>query len=189
MVARKRFIGNALHQAFFIQAAVLQQPLLNRQVNRQVFTQGFFQAGNIPLVMDGFRRHIVFDDAFHHLADHFFNVFLQRIFSQNVIALRVNNLTLLVIDVIVFQQVFADIEVARLNFSLRVFNRARDHFMLNRFIFLQPHGAHHRHHAVTGENAHQVIFKRQVEARNARVTLTAGAAAELVVNPARFVAL
>ena len=44
-------------------------------------------------------------------------------------------------------------------------------------------------HAVAGEDAHQVVFERQVEAARARVALAAGAAAELVVDAARLVAL
>ena len=43
-------------------------------------------------------------------------------------------------------------------------------------------------HPVGGEDAHQVVFERQVEARGARVALAAGAAAQLVVDAARFVA-
>ena len=43
--------------------------------------------------------------------------------------------------------------------------------------------------AVAGEDAHQRVFERQVEARAARVALAAGAAAQLVVDAARFVAL
>src|SRR5690606_2589361 len=39
------------------------------------------------------------------------------------------------------------------------------------------------------EDAHQVVVEREVEARGARVALTAGAAAELVVDAAGLVAL
>jgi hypothetical protein len=40
-----------------------------------------------------------------------------------------------------------------------------------------------------GEDAHEVVFEREVEARGTRVALTAGAAAKLVVDAARLVAL
>ena len=43
--------------------------------------------------------------------------------------------------------------------------------------------------AVAGEQAHEVVLGGQVEARLARVALAAGAAAQLVVDPARLVAL
>ncbi len=44
-------------------------------------------------------------------------------------------------------------------------------------------------HAVAAEQAHEVVFERQVELRGARVALTAGTAAQLVVDAARLVAL
>ncbi len=52
---------------------------------------------------------------------------------------------------------------------------------------LQPF--HDRAHAITREDAHQRVVERQVEARGARVALAARAAAQLVVDPARLVAL
>ena len=42
---------------------------------------------------------------------------------------------------------------------------------------------------VAGEQAHQVVLGREVEARLAGIALAAGAAAQLVVDPARLVAL
>ena len=42
---------------------------------------------------------------------------------------------------------------------------------------------------LAGEAPHQVVVEREKEARRARVALAAGAAAELVVDPARLVAL
>ena len=50
---------------------------------------------------------------------------------------------------------------------------------------LLQHAAHRRRR----ENAHERVVERQIEARCTRVTLTAGAAAQLVVDAARFVAL
>src|SRR6185437_5107296 len=39
------------------------------------------------------------------------------------------------------------------------------------------------------EDAHQIVFEREVEARRAGIALAAGAAAQLVVDAARLVAL
>ena len=44
-------------------------------------------------------------------------------------------------------------------------------------------------HARAAEQAHKVVFERQVELRGARVALTAGTAAQLVVDTSAFVAL
>jgi hypothetical protein len=43
--------------------------------------------------------------------------------------------------------------------------------------------------AVAGEQAHQIVLGGEEEARLARITLPAGAAAQLVVDPSRLVAL
>ena len=40
-----------------------------------------------------------------------------------------------------------------------------------------------------GEDAHQVVFEREIEARCAGIALAAGAATKLVVDAARLVAL
>ena len=52
-----------------------------------------------------------------------------------------------------------------------------------------PEPLHQARDAVRPEDAHQVVFERQVEARGARVALAAGAAAQLVVDAARLVPL
>ena len=52
----------------------------------------------------------------------------------------------------------------------------------------RPSFLQHAVHALGAEDAHQVILKRQVEFRAARVALTAGTAAQLVVDTAAFVA-
>ena len=40
-----------------------------------------------------------------------------------------------------------------------------------------------------GEDAHQVIFQREIKARGAGIALAAGASAKLVIDAARFVTL
>ena len=45
------------------------------------------------------------------------------------------------------------------------------------------------HDSARGEETHEVVFERKVEPALARVALTAGSAAELVVDAAGFVAL
>ncbi len=59
----------------------------------------------------------------------------------------------------------------------------------DRLAFLDAEGAHDRVQALAGEDAQQVVLARQEELRVAGVALTAGAAAQLVVDAAAFVAL
>ena len=105
-------------------------------------------------------------------------------------ALLVDHLALVVGDVVEQQQLLADVEVVRLDLALRLLDLAGEHAALDDLAFLhaghlqQPLGAHR-----VAEDAHQVVFHRQVEAARARVALAARAAAQLVVDAARLVAL
>ena len=65
----------------------------------------------------------------------------------------------------------------------------RHHAVLDRHAFFHAELLHQAGDAVGPEDAHQVVFERQVEARRARVALAAGAAAQLVVDAPRLVAL
>ena len=56
--------------------------------------------------------------------------------------------------------------------------------MLDRLVIGHPHALHEALHAVTREDAHEVVFEGQIEAARAVVTLAARAAAELIVDAA-----
>ena len=108
---------------------------------------------------------------------------------EDLAAQRVDALTLLVHHVVVLEQVLADGEVLRLDLRLRALDGARDHAVLDRHAFFHAEPLHQAGDAVRPEDPHQVVFERQVEARRARVALAAGAAAQLVVDAPRLVAL
>ena len=64
----------------------------------------------------------------------------------------------------------------------------RDHLRLERHV-VGERRVHHPLHQPGREQAHQLVFEREVEAALAGVALTAGAAAQLVVDAARLVPL
>ena len=82
---------------------------------------------------------------------------------QNVIALLVNDFALVVRYVIVFQQLLADIEIARLNFALSAFNTARDHTGFNSLALRHIQTVHDGLDAFARKNAHQRIIKTEVK--------------------------
>ena len=104
-------------------------------------------------------------------------------------ALLEDHLALVVHHVVVFQQVLADVEVARLDLLLRLLQRLVDPGMDDRLALLEAELLQHAVHALGAEDAHQVVLQRQEEFRAAGVALAAGAAAQLVVDAAAFVAL
>ncbi len=109
--------------------------------------------------------------------------------AMKSLALLEHDLALVVHDVVVLQDVLADVEVARLDLLLRLLDRLVDPGMDDRLAFLEAELLQHAVHAVGAEDAHQVVLERQVELRAAGIALAAGAAAQLVVDAPRFVAL
>src|SRR5260370_39814731 len=126
--------------------------------------------------------------------------FVRDIFGdfENVVALvlsfqrgtpnAVNGLALLVHYVVVFEQVFAGVEVLRFDRLLRVLYAARNELGLDGHAFRHAQTVHQRLHAFAAEDAHEIVFEREEEARRTRVALTDGASAQLIVDAAGFVA-
>src|SRR5271157_3670357 len=83
---------------------------------------------------------------------------------------------------------FAGFEVLALDGFLRGLDSARNHARFDRNAFLHAQALQQVRNPLLGEDAHQVVFKRKIEARRAGVTLAAGASAKLIVNAARLVA-
>src|SRR6185295_11955823 len=104
-------------------------------------------------------------------------------------ALLVDDFALVVGDVVVLEQLLANVEVARLDLALRALDRAGDEARLDRLALGHLQAIHDRADAVAGEDAHQRVVEAEVEARRPRVALPARAAAQLVVDAAALVAL
>ncbi len=110
--------------------------------------------------------------------------------AHEVGALLVNHAPLIVRDVVVFQQLLAGIEVVLFHPPLRPLDLARQHAAFDRLARLHAHPGHERLHARRiAENAHQIVFERQIEPAGSRIALAAGTAAQLIVDAPRFVAL
>ena len=120
-----------------------------------------------------------------HVGDGFINRFV----AHELEPLLENHLALVIHHVVELQQVLADIEVARFDFLLRLFERFIDPGMNDRLVLLQTQLLQHAVKFVGAEDAHEVIFERQEEFRMAGIALAAGAAAQLVIDAAAFVPL
>ena len=111
--------------------------------------------------------------VFHHAADRRAHAWL----VHDLPALVVDDLALSVNDVVVLQDVFADVEVVPLDAHLRALDGFADQAVLDRHIFIQLHAIHDAGYALSAEPAHQIVFQRDEEARRARITLPARTAA------------
>ena len=121
--------------------------------------------------------------AVHHLSQ----VVCQVFAAQDGPSVLVDHFALLVHDVVVLQQLFADFEIVRFDLLLGVGDGAGNHPVLDRDAFFHAELEHQLRDPFGGEDAHQVVFQRQIEPRRARIALAAGAASELVVDTAALV--
>ena len=132
--------------------------------------------------------HAAVHGVVHDLGD----VVGQVLAVQNLIALGVDDLALLVHDVVVLKDALAHGEVDALDLVLGALDGLGDDLVLDGHVVAHVGGDHHLGdavHLVAAEQAHEVVLERQVELGLARIALTAGAAAQLVVDTTGLVAL
>ena len=121
----------------------------------------------------------------HHRLD----IPAQILAVKHLTALLVDDLPLDVHHVVVFQHALTRLIVAALHGLLRVFDRAGENFCVDGRVLVDAERLHHVLHPLRAEQPHDVILKRKEKARLTGVTLTSGAPAELIVDPARLVPL
>ena len=102
---------------------------------------------------------------------------------EHAAALFVDDHALRVHHVVVLEDVLAGDEVLLLDLLLGALDLAREDRRLHRLVVRDLEALHDPVDAVAGEEPHEVVLRGEVEARLARVALTAGAAAQLVVDP------
>ena len=80
-------------------------------------------------------------------------------------------------------------EVPGFHVLLGIFHGVAENLGVDGRVLVHAEGVHHVHDALRAEQTHDVVLQREEEARLAGVALTAGTAAELIVDTAGFVAL
>ena len=128
------------------------------------------------------------EDAFGGVVNHVGDVHADAFAHQCVVALGVDEVTLLVHHVVVFNQAFADTEVVLLHFLLCAFDGVGNHRVLNHLAFLESHPVHDGGYTFGAEHTHQVVLQADIEDGATGVTLTSGTSAQLSVHTAALVA-
>ena len=139
----------------------------------------------VPLGLD--LAEVRVDDALELLLDEGQHGLAEVLVVEDLVALGVDPLALLVDDVVVLDDALADVEVVALDAGLRVLHGLGDHARLDGHVALEAHALHERRDAVAGEALQEGVLQGEVEARRAGVALAAGAAAQLVVDAAGIV--
>src|SRR5581483_7601527 len=107
---------------------------------------------------------------------------------KQLAAQAIDGLALLVHHVVVLEQMFTRLEVLRFNGLLRTFDSLRDHLRLDRDALIHTQPLQQGAHPLLREDAHQIVFEREIEARLAGIALASCAAAKLIVDTPRLVA-
>ena len=109
--------------------------------------------------VDGEGRHHVAYRVVHHAKE----ALPDLVSGQDLFALGVDDLALLVHDIIVFDQMLANVEVMGLDLLLGIFDGAGDHAVGDGFTLLYLEQVHDLGHPFGTEDAQQVVLQRQVE--------------------------
>src|SRR6056300_1985159 len=113
-----------------------------------------------------------------------------RIFGvENIVAIAVDDASLAVHDIVVFEDVFTRKVVALFDFLLCVFNGLVEPWVLQLLAFFEAETLHHFRHPFGGtELHHELILEADVENGGTRVALTRTTSAQLAINTAAAVA-
>ena len=180
--------GDALAD-LLVRDAFLLGPFIDRKVDGDGFAQLLAQACSVPLLGIGVFRDIPRDEVVDHLMAHVVDRLGHVLAAHDADALLEDDLALVVHHIVEFEQVLADVEVARFDLLLGLFQRLVDPRMDDRLVLLEAQLLQHRIHALGTEDAHEVVIEREIEQRAAGIALAAGAAAQLVVDAPALVAL
>ena len=125
---------------------------------------------------------------FHHSADHGNDAVPQVFAVQHTFSFAVDDLSLFIHDLVIFQEVFTDGKVVALHLFLGVFNGLGKHPRFNGLILCHAHGINYLHGPFGTKQAHQLILQGNIEPGFAGVPLTAGTASKLVIDTSGFMA-
>lgn len=93
------------------------------------------------------------------MLDHAHDILTQVLAEEDLAALAVHDFTLLVHDIVILEDVLADVEVACLDLLLSVLDGIRDELVFDWLILVHAELVHDARDAVRGEEAQQVVFE------------------------------
>ena len=120
------FIFDAFDETLFnvlvVQSTVFFQPAFNIDMQAEIGGKLVLKCRNVPLLFHAVRRNVVINQIADNVGANFASQIADVFSRQDFVALMVNHFTLVVGNVIVFQNLFTHIEVAAFDFTLRAFD-------------------------------------------------------------------
>ena len=181
------FLPNQFQMGFAIAASDRREIGMQRAADDAL--ESFQHFGHVPIFERNARRHELIGIGKNDIFESVQNRVFELAALEHVVAQTVYRFALGIHDVVVFEQILSDIEVASFDAFLRRFDRFRNEPRFDGDIGLFVH-AEERHaifEFLAAEDAQQIVVQRQEETACARIALTPGAPAQLIVDAARFV--
>ena len=116
-----RGIANTILDHFGLYA-LFAEPIFNRQIKCKHILGTCLKASTIPLFRIAIGRARLTDKAVNRFNAHIDHDIIDGFSVHNIAALFVNHLTLIIHHIIIFDDLFANVIIARFNFFLRGFN-------------------------------------------------------------------
>ena len=152
-----RGFTNTLFQ-LFIRNAFLFRPGLERQFHENGVFDGFIEPLNIPLLGIGAFRYMFFNKVLNQLMTEVLNHIRDIFVRHELHALFEDRFALIIHDIIIFEQVLPNIEIARLHALLGRLDRFGHKAIFNLLAFFPAKFRHHGLEFFAAENPQQVIF-------------------------------
>ena len=159
------------------------------QLQGEMSEDPLVKALEIPFLRVAFLIHILRNDPLDHLFDHLLDIFPERLSLEDLFALFVDDLPLAVHDVVIFQQVLADIEILPLDTLLGVLDRLGNQPVLDRLSLFHADPVHDGGDPLGAENPEEIILEGEIEPRRSHIPLPSRTAAELIVDAAALMPL
>src|SRR5258708_7546764 len=172
---------------FLVSYAFFLGPIDNRKGYAENLLNLVLQAHCVPLFRVCLGWNVPLDELIYDFEAEFCDLIADVFGRHDLSTLLEDDLSLVVEDVVVFEDVFANFKVARFDLLLRLLQRLVDPGMRDGFAGLETETRQDGVHSIGPKYAHQVVLETQEEFRCTRVSLTAGASTELIVDPPALV--
>ena len=138
-----RFLNNALTQQVFKQLVIFRQPLGDRQIHAEVATQAGLETRNVPGFIQGVRCDVLINHRIDDIGADRIDGLADIGGIQQLVALLIDNLTLIVGDIVKLEQILTNIEVATFHLALGILDRLGNPRVLDGFAILHAQLLHH----------------------------------------------
>ena len=120
--------------------------------------------------------------AVYDICDHLIDGITHILTVKYLAALLIDDLSLLIVNLVIVEKIFTDSEVVELDLLLCFLDCIGKHFMLNLLILGNTQRSEDLHKSLRAEQTHKVVLQGNVETGFTRISLSSGTSTELVID-------